>query len=437
MQLSAVTQNLKKVWNTFVRDVWKNGVDFSHSMFTAQSAILTDALVRGWKGKKAITLALENTTDIITQFGAEDAAIVAEMQRNIYMFSGAKTYTVAKEMNLLLQESKTFSQFQKNTQGLYDSYYDRFLQSEYNLAYTTAQQSAQYHRMVDDKEEYPTWIYRTVGDRRVREAHRALDGKAFRADDPVWDTIYPPNGWGCRCWVEPSASKPTKYATEEDATEALGNTTVDSKGTTELERMRKEGFAVNRAKEKYIYAEDWAYFEHADKRKLKKLADEMMEGGDTQVQLYKAKNGSEVTAHVSALSQDEFDKNFAAGKWLADNKRWSVDLHAYDPTARKGENPDAYIRKMGDWEFKTPDAATANAFKKSVSGAKAQGADRVLIHNVTKIPARDLARAIKGQMAFYQGGFKRVLVIHGNRLYDYTYKEIMAGGWIDKAFKSE
>lgn len=48
----------------------------------------------------------------------------------------------------------------------------------------------------------PYWRYRTVGDERVRETHRAMDGKIFPADDPIWDRWYPPNGFQCRCSVE-------------------------------------------------------------------------------------------------------------------------------------------------------------------------------------------------------------------------------------------
>jgi len=29
----------------------------------------------------------------------------------------------------------------------------------------------------------------------------ALDGLVLRADDPWWDRNYPPNGWGCQCYV--------------------------------------------------------------------------------------------------------------------------------------------------------------------------------------------------------------------------------------------
>jgi SPP1 gp7 family putative phage head morphogenesis protein len=47
----------------------------------------------------------------------------------------------------------------------------------------------------------PYLQYRTFGDAGVRDAHAALDGKVFRADDPFWDEHYPPWDHGCRCIV--------------------------------------------------------------------------------------------------------------------------------------------------------------------------------------------------------------------------------------------
>jgi len=47
----------------------------------------------------------------------------------------------------------------------------------------------------------PFWQYLTVGDDRVRPEHAVIDGFTARAVDPVWNKIYPPNGFNCRCIV--------------------------------------------------------------------------------------------------------------------------------------------------------------------------------------------------------------------------------------------
>ena len=41
--------------------------------------------------------------------------------------------------------------------------------------------------------------YVTIGDDRVRAAHVALDGTKLPKEAPEWNTIFPPNGWNCRC----------------------------------------------------------------------------------------------------------------------------------------------------------------------------------------------------------------------------------------------
>lgn len=48
------------------------------------------------------------------------------------------------------------------------------------------------------------WGYRylTMRDERVRPAHRILEGVTLEKDHPRWNTIYPPNGYNCRCTVE-------------------------------------------------------------------------------------------------------------------------------------------------------------------------------------------------------------------------------------------
>lgn len=47
----------------------------------------------------------------------------------------------------------------------------------------------------------PIWVYDAINDSRTRETHRAMDGRAFRYDDPIWKRIYPPSAFNCRCMV--------------------------------------------------------------------------------------------------------------------------------------------------------------------------------------------------------------------------------------------
>ncbi|MDO8654200.1 MAG: phage minor head protein [Undibacterium sp.] len=55
-----------------------------------------------------------------------------------------------------------------------------------------------YARMTDT---HPFWQYSAIMDNRTRPAHRSLHGRVFRYDDGIWGTIWPPNGYRCRCTV--------------------------------------------------------------------------------------------------------------------------------------------------------------------------------------------------------------------------------------------
>lgn len=63
--------------------------------------------------------------------------------------------------------------------------------------------AARYRSLMAQRDVFPYWQYVTHGDGRVRPAHAALNGKIFPAGHPIWQKIFPPWGWGCRCLIVP------------------------------------------------------------------------------------------------------------------------------------------------------------------------------------------------------------------------------------------
>ena len=70
-------------------------------------------------------------------------------------------------------------------------------QSNINSAYA----AGRYKQQLEDVDIAPYFQYMCILDETTRPEHRAMHGKVFRYDDPFWAAFYPPNGWGCRCFV--------------------------------------------------------------------------------------------------------------------------------------------------------------------------------------------------------------------------------------------
>jgi hypothetical protein len=72
----------------------------------------------------------------------------------------------------------------------------------YDTNMRTAYAQAHYREQLAGAALRPIWVYNSqlTGDNR-RQEHIALHGKAIRYDDRFWDVYYPPNGWGCECYV--------------------------------------------------------------------------------------------------------------------------------------------------------------------------------------------------------------------------------------------
>jgi SPP1 gp7 family putative phage head morphogenesis protein len=142
------------------------------------------------------------------------------MRQNIYYFAGAKTYDQLAEMNsTLMREGKIISfqefrdkidEIRKMNLGINEKYNRTWLLTEYNHAITSSQAAARWQEYTANADLFPNLKYVTAGDERVRASHAALDGRIEPINSPFWDKYYPPNDWGCRCYVEPTVDKVTK-----------------------------------------------------------------------------------------------------------------------------------------------------------------------------------------------------------------------------------
>jgi hypothetical protein len=83
----------------------------------------------------------------------------------------------------------------------------------YDTNMRTAYAQADYRDQLQGADLRPIWVYQSqvTGSNR-RQEHIALHGKAFRWDDSFWDTYYPPNGWGCECYVVTESEQSAKKA---------------------------------------------------------------------------------------------------------------------------------------------------------------------------------------------------------------------------------
>jgi hypothetical protein len=69
--------------------------------------------------------------------------------------------------------------------------------------------AGRYKQMTDPDvlEYFPYWQYIHSGARHPRPEHLSWDGLCLPANDPFWDSHYPPNGWNCGCRVEPATAR--------------------------------------------------------------------------------------------------------------------------------------------------------------------------------------------------------------------------------------
>ena len=81
----------------------------------------------------------------------------------------------------------------------------------YETNLRTSYAAGRWQQLQAVKATRPYWRYRhSDATTDPRPEHLAWDGLILAADDPWWKTHYPPNGWGCQCYVEALSKRDLK-----------------------------------------------------------------------------------------------------------------------------------------------------------------------------------------------------------------------------------
>ena len=185
-------------------------------------------------------------------FAYEDPrnTLSAYLSENIHRFSAAKSLTEQQIFSkLLVDEEGNPRSFTAFRNAVMDAGYEiniTHLQTEYNTALASAQMAHKWQTFVANGNE--VLQYSTVGDDRVRPEHAALYGLTLSIDSPVWNYIFPPNDWNCRCTVIPGVAE---MVMDDSEAGKLGKENV------------QEPFRFNPGKEKIIVENDHPYYKAA------------------------------------------------------------------------------------------------------------------------------------------------------------------------------
>lgn len=195
----------------------------------------------------------------LIDFTGKPLELLTELRENIYMFSGAKTYTQVRELTDALYNDEgvvSFKEFKEKAFSIYEKYNVTYAQTEYDTAIASGQQGYLWTKIEKDADVLPYLKFTAVLDKNTTVECRHMDGIVARWDDKIWNTCYPPNHWHCRSSV---------LQTDE---EHLVSSTKDiAHAKKETEADMQDVFKMNCGKDGYVFKKDHPYFDVAPKDK--------------------------------------------------------------------------------------------------------------------------------------------------------------------------
>lgn len=280
------------------------------------------------------------------------------LKRNIYAFSGAKSYAILEQLNDLLIDQygkiRPYKEFQQMARKVNENFNKNYLQAEYQTAKTAAQMAEKWERLQETKDLFPNLKFRTVGDERVRDDHEKLNGIIKPIDDAFWSKYYPPLDWRCRCDV---------VATAEPA---------DKGEPKELPPVKFKG---NVGKDNEIFTKKGSFFQLLKTSEKAQRNAELSKLVAPTETIYRKKSKK---LDVSIYAHDiDLDDNIRVAKYLIDEYGLKITIRPHiDSWIVKGHKNPEYLINNKKGERKTPISVN---YKKSLKKANEQECEIVVI----------------------------------------------------------
>jgi SPP1 gp7 family putative phage head morphogenesis protein len=250
---------INKVWNE------KGKYTFDADWFYQTASILNQGFKDGFDEGNEIMLS-DNPS---FTYGFNDPVMLASFERSLYRFAGQKNIAIIQQLNQLYRQSTSFEDFYAQAFVVVNIANKDWLQTEFTTANRTGNAASTYARLIGRTDIFPFWKYTTIGDGRVRESHSALEGIILKWDDPLWQKLFPPNGWNCRCSIVPRMEHEvdkSKLVSDKAKAQAYINSPVGIKDFA-------AGWGANQVANGEVFTDAQQYNSKFDAKMLQELQD--------------------------------------------------------------------------------------------------------------------------------------------------------------------
>lgn len=315
-----------------------------------------EALFDGW-GQRRMEIA----------YGATDHRALALMEQNIFTFTTLREKASVLELNRLLLDKegnklREFNDFKKQALPHLQNMNLNWLKTEYDFAVAAGQNGSTYHQFLSEADTVTRLVqYLTVGDARVREKHRLLNGKVFSIDDPEARKLWPPNDWNCRCEMIQFLGRPENVLSGQEGMELI-----------DWNEKQAKIFAVNRGDIGQVFTQNQWYAKSmglaGDVRRMTFETYGLKAWEDMRDQLPEINLDATITpANVEELWKPVQDENYMGFedhmKRKLILKRDVFDEHTSDKYTSDSERRHQIFGKLGDI-LRNPDEVYLFDYKK-------------------------------------------------------------------------